>query len=104
MGVLEELQKLRDAEDFFEYLGIDYDERILKPYRLHILKKFNLCIKEVLESQKEMDDGELYTVLRECLKKAYETFLTSDPIKERLFKVHRNVITLEIKKDGGKEV
>ncbi|GBC87969.1 Nitrogenase-stabilizing/protective protein NifW 2 [bacterium HR13] len=105
MGILEELQRLKDAEDFFEYFGIEYDEGIVKPYRLHILKKFNLYLKEVLENQVELDDENLYVILKEGFMMAYEIFLNSSPIKERLFKVHRDVIpfiTLESKRDGKK--
>ncbi len=101
MGILEELQRLKDAEDFFDYFGIDYDERVVKPYRLHILKKFSLYVKEIFESQKELDDEKLRIMLKEGLKKAYETFLTSNPIKERLFKVHKDTMPL---RDDGKKV
>lgn len=93
MGILEDLQRLKDAEEFFEYFRIEYDENILKPYRLHILKKFNLYIRDEWENLQKMEDTTLYEVLRDYLRKSYETFLNSTPVKERLFKVHREAVS-----------
>jgi nitrogenase-stabilizing/protective protein len=107
MSVLEDLQKLKDAEDFLNYFKIEYDDKVVKPYRLHILKKFSLYVKEVIENHEHLDDEKLYDLLREGLMKAYETFLHSDPIKERLFSVHKNAvffINLEIENHDRKEI
>ncbi|WPM31468.1 nitrogenase-stabilizing/protective protein NifW [Hydrogenobacter sp. T-2] len=107
MDVLKDLQNLKDAEDFFHYFGVEYDENILKPYRLHILKKFNLYMQEVLNKGTETD---LFPLLKECLIRAYQDFLHSTPIQERLFKVHKDalssrLVNLEVKgKNYGKQV
>ncbi|MCX8075636.1 MAG: nitrogenase-stabilizing/protective protein NifW [Aquificaceae bacterium] len=108
MSVLEDIQKLKDAEDFFEYFRLEYDERVVKPYRLHILKKFSLYMKRALSEN--LKEENLYQILRECLKRAYEDFLSSTPFDQRLFKVHRDVVgqhrvSLDLKSEGyGKEV
>jgi len=103
MGVLNDLKNLRDAEDFFRYSGLEYDERIVKPYRLHILKMFSIYMEEVLRTTENVEDESLYDKLKECLKRAYQDFLTSSPIEKRLFKVHKDavksfLVNIEIKK------
>ncbi|MFN3813655.1 MAG: nitrogenase-stabilizing/protective protein NifW [Aquificaceae bacterium] len=110
MSVLDDLRNLRNAEDFFMYFRIEYDEGIVKPYRLHILKMFSLYMEEVLKKAEDAEDESLYNKLRECLIRAYQDFLTSDPTSRRLFKVHKEAIksylvSLELRKDNhGEEV
>lgn len=103
MNVLNDLKNLKDTEDFFKYFGVEYDEGIVKPYRLHILKMFSMYMEEALRITEGAEDESLYDKLRECLKRAYQDFLTSNPIERRLFKVHKEavgsfLVNLEIKK------
>lgn len=88
MKILEDLKHLKDAEDFFNYFNVEYDEHVVKPYRLHILKKFSIYMEEVLSDASE---EEIFFRLRNCLIKAYQDFLYSTPIQQRLFKVHKDV-------------
>lgn len=100
MNILNDISKLSSAEDFFDYFNLNYDENIIKPYRLHILKKFRLYMDE--ELSKNPEEQCMYNILRECLRKAYEDFVVSSPIQQRLFKVHKSVfnfIDLEVKKN-----
>lgn len=83
-----ELQQLESAEEFFEYFGIDYDKPAVTRLRLHILQRFH----DYLEKAEEQpaDDTARDVLLRGYLTRAYEDFLRSDPLTERVFKVLRD--------------
>ncbi|ADC89050.1 nitrogen fixation protein NifW [Thermocrinis albus DSM 14484] len=103
MNIFKDLESLRDAEDFFRYFNLEYDENILNPYRLHIMKKFSECIHKAMQHEDAPQDT-IYENIRECLKQAYNSFLTTSPIEQRLFKVHKEAvknffINIEVKKD-----
>ncbi len=40
MSRLKEFESLTDAEDYFEFFDLDYDERLVYVKRFHIMKKF----------------------------------------------------------------
>jgi len=40
MSALDEFKSLTDAEDYFDFFDIDYDERLVYVKRFHIMKKF----------------------------------------------------------------
>ena len=44
MKRLDEFYKLTDAEDYFEFFNLEYDEKVLRVKRFHILKKFGELI------------------------------------------------------------
>jgi nitrogenase-stabilizing/protective protein len=84
---LEAFERLVDAEDFLEFFGIPYDPRVVHVNRLHILKKFAL-LKEEVDRQSGPDDPETRCLRwKEAMQRAYETFLASTAVKERLFRV-----------------
>jgi len=89
MSLFEDIKKLSSAEEFFDYFKIPYEEHILKPFRLHILQKFKIYIDSLSVSSEE----EAYQKMRDFLVKAYSDFQSTDsPFKERLFKVHQDVV------------
>ena len=45
---LSEFEKLRDAEDYFQFFNLPYDEHVIDVNRLHILKKFSLAIDTII--------------------------------------------------------
>lgn len=90
MSILKDLYELETAEDFFNYFGVEYDENILKPYRLHILKKFSLYMREVMsEPDFKNNEEKLFTTLKSYLMLSYQQISENTPLKERLFKVHQ---------------
>lgn len=44
MEKLEEFNTLTDAEEYFEFFGLDYDESLVNAKRFHILRKFGELI------------------------------------------------------------
>ena len=80
-----DMDELQSAEDFLEYFSIEYDQKVVHVNRLHILQRFHDYINqvEVLPS----DEAELRILYRNLLQKAYEDFVRSDAITEKVFKV-----------------
>ncbi|MGB7440310.1 MAG: nitrogenase-stabilizing/protective protein NifW [Coleofasciculaceae cyanobacterium] len=101
---LAEFEKLRDAEDYFQFLNLPYDEHVIDVNRLHILKKFSLAIQEIAESNPNISEEELLNKYREALEKSYQVLLNSSGVEQKLFDVFQkpqsNVVMLtEIKSE-----
>lgn len=80
-----DMDELQSAEDFLEYFGIDYDQKVVHVNRLHILQRFHDYISQ-LEALPE-DEQALRTVYRDLLQGAYDDFVRSDALTEKVFKV-----------------
>jgi nitrogenase-stabilizing/protective protein len=89
MTVLEQLSKLSSAEDFFRFLDVPYDPSVLNVARLHILRRMGDNLRK---ASVEADDAKARAYFRAHLERAYEDFLGSTPIKERVFKVHKDAV------------
>jgi nitrogenase-stabilizing/protective protein len=86
---LQQLKELSSAEDFLQYFGVPFDQKVVNVSRLHILKRFFQYIRqEKLLAQ--TDELGLYTLYREQLMKAYADFVTSTPAQEKVFKVFQD--------------
>jgi nitrogenase-stabilizing/protective protein len=89
MTVLEQLTKLSSAEDFFSYLDVSYDPAVLNVARLHILRRMGDNLRT---AGMEPDEAKARAYFRAHLERAYQDFVKSTPIKERVFKVHRDAV------------
>lgn len=94
MSILDDLAKLSAAEDFFTYLDVAYEPAVVHVSRLHILRRMGQYLREsdargVFE---KMDDAQVRLLCRDHLAKAYQDFVVSTPIQERLFKVHKDAV------------
>jgi len=80
-----DMDELEGAEDFLEYFGINYDQKVVHVNRLHILQRFHDYISQV-EALPEDEDGQrgLY---KDLLQGAYDDFVRSDALTEKVFKV-----------------
>jgi nitrogenase-stabilizing/protective protein len=79
-----DLDELQSAEDFLEYFGIDYEQKVVHVNRLHILQRFHDYIAQVSLPENEND---LRTLYRDLLQGAYDDFVKSDAQTEKVFKV-----------------
>jgi nitrogenase-stabilizing/protective protein len=80
----EAMEDLVSAEDFLTYFEIDFDPSVVHVNRLHILQRYhNYLSKEALPAD-EAAQREVYTRL---LTKAYQDFVESDALTEKVFKV-----------------
>lgn len=81
----EALDDLSAAEEFLEYFGIEYDARTVQVNRLHILQRFHNYMSQAGELPE--DEAPRRAVYARLLQKAYEDFVTSDALTEKVFKV-----------------
>ena len=89
MTVLEQLAKLSSAEDYFRFLGVPYDPAVLNVARLHILRRMGDNLRK---AGMEPYEEKARAYFRAHLERAYQDFVKSSPIKERVFKVHKDAI------------
>lgn len=88
MARLPELAGLEAAEDIFEAFQVPYDPIVLRTYRLHVLRRFGLCVDAFLAERPLATAGERRAALRRLLREAHDTFTRSSPRDERVFRVH----------------
>jgi nitrogenase-stabilizing/protective protein len=80
----EAMEDLVSAEDFLTYFEIDFDPSVVHVNRLHILQRYhNYLSKEVLPE----DEAAQRAVYTSLLTKAYQDFVASDALTEKVFKV-----------------
>ena len=90
------LKALSSANEFLDFFGIAYDEQVVNVNRLHILQRFHdYLLKQApnLPPEEEMQRG----IYRLWLERAYQDFVTSDSLTEKVFAVFQHVA----KPDGG---
>jgi len=81
----EAMEELESAEDFLNYFGIAFDQGVVHVNRLHILQRVhNYIAKAGMLPEDEGARRSAYTAL---LAKAYEDFVHSDALTEKVFKV-----------------
>ena len=97
-GTIQEFNKLADAEEYFIFFELPYDQKFVNINRLHILKKFSQYMQEIDNAAPNLSDTEKLAQYSLALQKAYEVFLESTPHEQKLFKVFndkpKNVVTL----------
>lgn len=97
-GTMNEFKKLVDAEEFFNFFNLPYDQEIVNVNRLHILKKFSQYMAEVDDTSADLTTEQRLHQYSLALQKAYDVFLESTPHEQKLFKVFnekpKNVVTL----------
>lgn len=89
MDLMQQLKALSSANEFLEFFGIAYDERVVNVNRLHILKRFYQYLHRA-EGLQGLDDVELFRRYREMLAQAYQDFTTSSAYREKVFKVFQD--------------
>lgn len=84
---LAQFNQLKDAEEYFEFFGLTYDPKVVNINRLHILRKFSQFVQEVDKNQSE---AEILAAYSQQLRNAYDLFLTSNSVEQKLFKVFQD--------------
>lgn len=84
---LAQFNQLKDAEEYFEFFGLTYDPQVVNVNRLHILRKFSQLVQEVDKNQSE---AEMLAAYSQQLRNAYDLFLTSNSVEQKLFKVFQD--------------
>jgi nitrogenase-stabilizing/protective protein len=84
-----QLKALSTAEDFLQFFGVSFNQKVVDVSRLHILKRFYQYIRQQ-NLQAQTNELGLYTLYREQLVRAYADFVTSTPAQEKVFKVFQD--------------
>ena len=88
MSFEEEIEDLQSAEDFLQYFKIEYDQAIVHVNRLHILQRFHDYIDKAVETMPEEESAKK-AVYMHLLARAYQDFVDSDALTEKVFKVFK---------------
>jgi nitrogenase-stabilizing/protective protein len=89
-GVLAQLNKASSAEDFFTLLDVAYDAKVVNVARLHILRRMAQYLAS--EDFAAMPDAVVAERCKSVLERAYNDFVTSRPIDQRVFKVLKDAV------------
>lgn len=73
MGELKDFHKIKEAEEYFRFFDIEYDEKLLRVKRFHIMKKFGEMIDRA-NSQGIDDESRLLEFYRFALISVYKSF------------------------------
>jgi len=95
MSILRQLSQLSSAEEFFDALEVPYDPAVVNVARLHILRRMGTYLRanDPDGAQIEaLDDTAARAACRAHLSQAYNDFVRSSPIAERVFKVHQDAV------------
>ncbi|MFB2939289.1 nitrogenase-stabilizing/protective protein NifW [Aerosakkonemataceae cyanobacterium BLCC-F154] len=95
---LAEFRKLTDAEQYFQFFELPYEQQLVNVNRLHILKKFSQLMAEIDANFPNDSDEEKLAKYKDALIDAYNLFITSSGVEQKLFKVFKekpkNVVLL----------
>ena len=73
MQTLENFYTLQDAEDYFEFFGVEFDKHIVEVKRFHIMKEYGTLIKKGFANFTN-DEKQLMDFLKFALIKVYMDF------------------------------
>jgi nitrogenase-stabilizing/protective protein len=86
--IMQELGELSSAEEFLNFFGVEYEQRVVNVYRLHILKRFNQYLARYTGSGGSEDETK--AAYRALLERSYNDFVKSDAATEKVFKVFQD--------------
>lgn len=88
LTLMEEMEELSSAEDFLEFFAIEFDPKVVFVNRLHIMQRFHDYLQKAGQSlPPEEDSSAVGTVYKQLLARAYQDFVESDAVTEKVFKV-----------------
>lgn len=92
----EALEELVSAEDFLEFFDVPYEPSVVQVNRLHILQRFHDYMTKQAPNMPP-DEDQRRAIYRLWLQRAYQDFVESNSITEKVFAVFQN----QAKPDGG---
>ena len=96
LTLAEAMEDLVSAEDFLDYFAVPYEASVVHVNRLHILQRFHDYLAKQapnLPPEEEQQRG----IYRLWLERAYQDFVESNSINEKVFAVFQN----QAKPEGG---
>lgn len=92
----EAMEELVSAEDFLDYFEVPYEPAVVHVNRLHILQRFHDYLAKQAPNLPPQEDQQR-GIYRLWLERAYQDFVVSNSIKEKVFAVFQN----QAKPEGG---
>jgi nitrogenase-stabilizing/protective protein len=86
MSLEEDLEELSSAEDFLNYFDVEYNPSVVHVNRLHILQRYNEYLTKGADAMPEDEDAQR-AVYKTLLQRAYQDFVVSEALTEKVFKV-----------------
>jgi nitrogenase-stabilizing/protective protein len=86
LTLAEALEDLVSAEDFLDYFGVPYEPSTVHVNRLHILQRFHDYLSKQATTLPS-DEAAVYAIYRQWLTQAYQDFVQSDALTEKVFRV-----------------
>ena len=88
-ALMNTMKNFSSAEEFLDFLGVEYVPQIVHVNRLHILKRFQqyLAKDPISETLPESAQRKVY---KQCLEQAYGDFVISNAVTEKVFKVFQD--------------
>ncbi|GGB96969.1 nitrogenase-stabilizing/protective protein NifW [Marinobacterium zhoushanense] len=85
---IEDLEELSSAEEFLDYFEIEFDAKVVMINRLHIMQRYHDYLQQA-EKAGTLPDQEstLKEAYKQMLTQAYQDFVESDALTEKVFKV-----------------
>ena len=74
MQTVNDFYKLRDTEDFFDFFGLEFDQKLINIKRFHMMKEYGSLIKKGLDSI--ADENKLLEFLKFSLLRVYGDYKT----------------------------
>jgi nitrogenase-stabilizing/protective protein len=92
MNRLEEFYSITDAEEYFEFFDIEYNERLVQVKRFHIMRKFGEMVAKARELE-ERDEVKLLGFFKFALLTVYKNFETGyNPTAADVWRMYDNPI------------
>lgn len=90
LTLADEMEELSSAEDFLAYFGVAFDAGIVHVNRLHIMQRFHDYLEKSGDALPEdANEAALRAVYTRLLTRAYQDFVESDALTEKVFKVFK---------------
>ena len=86
----EAMDELVSAEDFLNYFEVPYEPAVVQVNRLHILQRFHDYLTKQAPNLPPEESAQR-GIYRLWLERAYQDFVVSDSLTEKVFAVFQNV-------------
>lgn len=86
----EAMDELVSAEDFLNYFEVPYEPSVVQVNRLHILQRFHDYLTKQAPNLPPEESAQR-GIYRLWLERAYQDFVVSDSLTEKVFAVFQNV-------------
>lgn len=77
-AIHDELAGAREAEDFFEALGVAWEPRVLDAHRLRVMKLYALAVDSWLAANPGADGAARRRAMARALREAHDAFADED--------------------------